>query len=108
MEGLHEARLDGPSVGAHVHRQRHGGPSDTEALEASGLECLAGLGQREEAGVVVLSEGPDEERDRKIVYVARSRASSTAEECPDRIRSGGLRLERRRVLGVGSGIAAAM
>jgi len=69
--GIYEASLSGEGVETHVHRQRHW-PIDRvkEALEASGLRCLAALGQSEEGGEVLLSEQPDEERDAKIVYVA--------------------------------------
>jgi len=45
-------------------------PQITEALEASGLRCLAALGQREEDRRVLLSDSPDEERDAKVVYIA--------------------------------------
>lgn len=69
--GIYEARFSGQGVDTHVHRQRHW-PIERvkEALEASGLRCVAALGQREEGGRVLLSEQPDEERDAKIVYIA--------------------------------------
>lgn len=70
-EGLYEARLAGPGVEPHVHRQRHWPMEQvTAALETAGLRCLAVLGQREAGGRVVLSDPPDEERDAKVVYVA--------------------------------------
>ena len=66
-----EARLSGPKVETHVHRQRHWTVEQVEAaLESSGLRCLAVLGQSEEDGRVRLSEQPDEERDAKIIYLA--------------------------------------
>jgi SAM-dependent methyltransferase len=69
--GIYEARLSGPSIQTHVHRQRHwGGAEVRRALKASGLDCIAALGQREEDESVVLSDTPSEERDRKIVYIA--------------------------------------
>jgi len=69
--GIYEARLSGSSIQTHVHRQRHwGGDEVRRALKASGLNCIAALGQREEDGGVVLSDTPSEERDRKIVYIA--------------------------------------
>jgi SAM-dependent methyltransferase len=69
--GIYEARLSGEGVETHVHRQRHWTVEQVkDALETSGLRCLAVLGQSEEAGEVLLSEQPDEERDSKIVFVA--------------------------------------
>lgn len=68
---VYEGRFSGPDVEAHIHRQRHWPIGQVqEALEASGLRCLAVLGQREEGGGVLLSRPPDEERDAKVVYVA--------------------------------------
>jgi SAM-dependent methyltransferase len=69
---VYEARLSGRDVETHIHRQRHW-PAEqiTEALEASGLRCVAALGQREEDDRIVLTDTPDEERDEKILYVAR-------------------------------------
>lgn len=69
-------RLRGPVSGrgveTHAHRQRHWTQQQAkEALSASGLCCLAALGQREEAGRVLLSDSPDEERDAKVVYIAK-------------------------------------
>jgi SAM-dependent methyltransferase len=69
--GVFEARLSGGGIEAHRHRERHWPPEQLEsALAKAGLRALAGLGQREEAGRVLLSDRPDEERDRKIVYIA--------------------------------------
>jgi SAM-dependent methyltransferase len=69
--GVYEASFSGEGVETHVHRQRHWPIEQvTEALEASGLRCVAALGQREEGGRVLLSEPADEERDAKVVYVA--------------------------------------
>lgn len=68
---VYEARLSGRDVEAHVHRERHWTPERVkEALELSGLHCLAALGQREEEDRVVLESPLDEERDHKIVYIA--------------------------------------
>lgn len=68
--GVYEARLSGPGIEAHMHRQRHW-PVDRvlEALRASGLRCLAVLGQREEGGRILLTSEPDEERDQKTIYL---------------------------------------
>ncbi|HEX7279584.1 MAG TPA: class I SAM-dependent methyltransferase [Solirubrobacterales bacterium] len=69
--GIYEARFSGEGMETHLHRQRHWPVEQVkESLEASGLRCLAALGQSEEGGGVLLSEQPDEERDSKIVYVA--------------------------------------
>lgn len=65
-----EARLSSTDLEAHIHRQRHWTPGQIkDALEASGLRCIAALGQREEDGTILLSPESDEERDAKIIYV---------------------------------------
>ncbi|MGN6587525.1 MAG: methyltransferase domain-containing protein [Solirubrobacterales bacterium] len=77
--GFFEARLSGRGAEPHVHRQRHWPVEQmTAALEASGLGCLAALGQREEDGRVLLSDEPDEERDSKVVYIAAVADATTA------------------------------
>lgn len=69
--GIFEARLSGRDCEPHVHRQRHWTPEQVEdALDAAGLRALAVLGQREEAGRVLLASSPDDERDRKVLYIA--------------------------------------
>jgi len=71
LGGIFEATLAGRGIEPHVHRQRHWPVEEmTAALEASGLRCLAVLGQREAGDRVVLSDPPDEERDAKVVYIA--------------------------------------
>jgi SAM-dependent methyltransferase len=68
---VYEARISGERVETHMHRQRHWTPEQVvDALEASGLSCLAALGQREEGDRIILSRSADEERDEKIVYLA--------------------------------------
>jgi SAM-dependent methyltransferase len=74
--GLYEAALEiapgdgGPAV-ASVHRQRHWPVRALRtALAAAGLDCLAIRGQS--AGAQ-LSPEPDEERDSKLVLLARPR-----------------------------------
>jgi len=68
---IYEARLSGHGLETHVHRQRHWTTEEIKkALKASGLRCLAALGQREEANRILLSPSPDEERDAKVVYIA--------------------------------------
>jgi SAM-dependent methyltransferase/DNA-binding transcriptional ArsR family regulator len=77
--GFYEARLSGSDVEPHVHRQRHWPVEQmTAALEASGLRCLAALGQREENGRALLSAEPDEERDSKVIYIAAPAGAATA------------------------------
>lgn len=69
--GIFEARLTGLDVETHLHRQRHWQPERmVDALEATGLQALAVLGQREEPDRVLLEDQPDEKRDRKVLYVA--------------------------------------
>jgi SAM-dependent methyltransferase len=73
--GIFEARLSGQGVEPHVHRQRHWSTEQVkESLEASGLRCVAALGQREEGERILLSEPPDEERDAKVIYIAAHRS----------------------------------
>jgi SAM-dependent methyltransferase len=70
-EGIYEGRFSGPDLETHLHRQRHWSTAQvTKALEASGLRCLAALGQREEGSRILLSDSADEERDAKVVYIA--------------------------------------
>jgi SAM-dependent methyltransferase len=67
---VYEARLSGPNVEAHVHRQRHWTAEEVrEALEANGLRCRAALGQSEGDGEIVLSDPPDEEKEFKVIYI---------------------------------------
>jgi SAM-dependent methyltransferase len=71
---VYEARLSGRDVETHLHRQRHWTAEEVKgALEASGLRCLAALGQREEDGRILLSDAADEERDHKVIYIAAHR-----------------------------------
>jgi hypothetical protein len=67
---VHEARLSGPNVEAHVHRQRHWTAEEIgDALEATGLRRLAALGQSEGDGEILLSDTPDEEKEFKVIYI---------------------------------------
>lgn len=69
--GVFEALLSGDCGESQLHRQRHWPPKQVEmALEEAGLRAFAVLGQREESGRIVLAEEPDENRDRKVVYIA--------------------------------------
>ena len=68
---VYEARLSGEGVEAHVHRQRHWLTEEVkDALESSGLDLLALLGQHEEGSEIILAEPPDEARDYKLIYIA--------------------------------------
>lgn len=67
---VYEARLSGPNVEAHVHRQRHWTAEEiTAALAANGLRCLAALGQSEGEGEILLTDPPDEEKEFKVIYI---------------------------------------
>lgn len=67
---VHEARLSGPNVEAHVHRQRHWTAEEIrDALEATGLRRLAALGQSEGDGEILLSDPPDEDEEFKVIYI---------------------------------------
>lgn len=71
--GTFETTIEAPGVGPHVHRQRHFTGGELEAaIAAAGLEQLALLGQREAAGRVELHRTADQDRDRKVVCIARS------------------------------------
>ncbi|MGN6816544.1 MAG: class I SAM-dependent DNA methyltransferase [Solirubrobacterales bacterium] len=68
--GVHEARLSGPTVESHVHRQRHWLAHEIRsALEVNGLRCIAILGQTEGEGEILLSDPPDEDTEFKVIYV---------------------------------------
>jgi len=70
--GTFEAELSGQGVRTHIHRQRHWTPEQVQnALSASGLTCLAAMGEREVGEKILLSEVLDENRDEKAIYVAR-------------------------------------
>ncbi len=67
---VHEARLSGPKVETHVHRQRHWTDEEIRAaLEANGLQVLAALGQSESEGQILLSDPPDEDKELKVIYI---------------------------------------
>lgn len=73
---IFEGRFSGPGVEGHLHIQRHWPAAEVRsALERSGLELLAAIGQREDRGGLELAEPPDEQRDEKVIYVARTRQS---------------------------------
>jgi SAM-dependent methyltransferase len=68
--GIFEARLSGPNIKAHVHRERHWNQAEIDqALSAAGLRRVALLGQREMEGEILLQGPPDEERDSKMIFI---------------------------------------
>lgn len=72
VNGVWEAELSGDGVEAHVHRERHYSvPEVQRAILNAGLEPVASMGQREDENGLVIEAGWDEERDHKIVHVAR-------------------------------------
>ncbi len=72
----YEARLSGPGVEEHIHRQRHWPRDQIEAaLDASGLRLLAVLGQQDVAEEIRLLDPPDEARDHKVIYIATDQAN---------------------------------
>lgn len=72
LGGTFEARVSGPDVEPHIHRQRHWDDDQiVRALESCGLQRLATFGQREARDRILLDERPDFERDEKIVHIAR-------------------------------------
>jgi len=68
-EQVYEAELRDPAGLSRVHRQRHWPRIQVEdALNASGLQSVAVMGQREEAGGIRLSTAPSEAQDQKLLY----------------------------------------
>ena len=71
--GIFETTIATADIEPHVHRQRHFTDGDLEAaIAAAGLEQLALLGQRETKARVELHRHADQERDRKVICIARS------------------------------------
>jgi SAM-dependent methyltransferase len=70
---VYRAQIEGDGVEPFLNVERYFRIDEVEAaLAGAGLEPLAVLGQREEDSEVVLREPPDDDRDHKIVYVARA------------------------------------
>jgi SAM-dependent methyltransferase len=71
-DGVYEAEISGEEVEPNIHRERHW-PVEVvrAALATVGLEPLAAIGQREEEAALVLSPDWDEDRDHKIIHVAK-------------------------------------
>ncbi len=69
-----EAELSGPGVQTHRHRERHRPVAEVRAAIAdAGLVPVATMGQREDDGALIIAEDWDEDRDHKILHVARRR-----------------------------------
>jgi SAM-dependent methyltransferase len=72
--GIWEAELSGPGVRTHRHRERHRPvPEVQAAMSEAGLVPVAAMGQSENDGTLVIADDWDEERDHKIIHVARKR-----------------------------------
>jgi hypothetical protein len=66
------ARIEGDDVDPITHRERYRSePEVREAIRAAGLDCLGAFGMQEGEEGVVLAEPADEERDYKLVFIAR-------------------------------------
>jgi SAM-dependent methyltransferase len=69
---VYEAEVSGEGIATHIHKERHYSvPEVQRTLLNAGLQPVAALGQREEGEELVLADAWDEERDHKIVHVAR-------------------------------------
>jgi SAM-dependent methyltransferase len=72
VDGVYEANVSGDGVAPHTHKERHYSvPEVQRALLNAGLQPLAALGQCEDEGQLLLTDAWDEERDHKILHVAR-------------------------------------
>lgn len=68
--GVFEAELSGEGVEPAVHRERHWTRDQVEeAMRASGLRCVAALGQREEDGKILLEDPSEDDRHYKTIYI---------------------------------------
>jgi SAM-dependent methyltransferase len=69
---LFEAEVSGEGVETHLHRERHRPVEEVQdALRAVGLTPLAAMGQSESEAGLVIEDDADEDRDHKIIHVAR-------------------------------------
>jgi SAM-dependent methyltransferase len=67
-----EAELSGEGVETHIHRERYRPVAEVqETMRAVGLVPLMAMGQSEGDSGLVLADDWDEERDHKIIHVAR-------------------------------------
>jgi SAM-dependent methyltransferase len=69
---LFEAQISGERIEPHVHRERHRSVEEVQAaVRAVGLAPLAAMGQSESEAGLALVDDWDEDRDHKIIHVAR-------------------------------------
>ena len=69
---IYEAEVSGDGVATHIHKERHYSvPEVQRTMLNAGLTPVAALGQREAEDEIVLAQAWDEERDHKIIHVAR-------------------------------------
>jgi SAM-dependent methyltransferase len=69
---IFEAEVSGEGIESHLHRERYRSVDEVQAtLREAGLVPLAAIGQRETEDGLVLGDDWDEDRDHKIVHVAR-------------------------------------
>lgn len=67
-----EAEISGERIEPHVHRERHRSVEEVQAaMRAVGLTPLAAMGQSESETGLALVDDWDEDRDHKIIHVAR-------------------------------------
>ncbi len=71
-DGIFEAEISGEDIETNIHRERHWTvDAITSSLTATGLTPLTAFGQRETGDGLILSPDADEDRDHKIIHVAR-------------------------------------
>jgi SAM-dependent methyltransferase len=67
-----EAQISGERIEPHVHRERHRSVEEVQvAMRSVGLTPLAAMGQSESEASLALVDDWDEDRDHKIIHVAR-------------------------------------
>jgi SAM-dependent methyltransferase len=72
MTPVYRARIEGDGIEPIINEERYFGIEEVEvALNASGYEVVAVLGQGDDGTEVVLREPPDDDVDHKIVYISR-------------------------------------
>jgi SAM-dependent methyltransferase len=69
---VYEAEVSGEGVATHIHKERHYSvPEVQRTMLNAGLQPVAALGHREDGDGLVIADSWDEERDHKIIHVAR-------------------------------------
>jgi SAM-dependent methyltransferase len=77
---LFEAQISGERIEPHLHRFRHRSVEEVQAaMRGAGLTPLAAMGQSESEAGLSLVDDWDEDRDHKIVHVARRASFHQAE-----------------------------